>query len=136
MIMNRRAFLKISANAGASICFFGENIQGRSAPAVLRPQPVIPRWRGFNLIELMSGQRHQAYQEADFQWMARWGLNDVCLAWMSDLLSLWKEAGWGWSMWNLRGPFGVLDSDRSDVTYEERGGHRVDRKMLELLVAN
>jgi endoglucanase len=55
---------------------------------------------------------------------------------MSDLLSLWKEAGWGWSMWNLRGPFGVLDSDRSDVNYEESDGHRVDRKMLELLIAN
>lgn len=62
--------------------------------------------------------------------------HDVCLAWMSDLLSLWKEASWGWSMWNLRGPFGVLDSDRSDVTYESLGGHLLDRKMLELLVEN
>jgi len=61
---------------------------------------------------------------------------DVCLAWMSDLLALWKEAGWGWSLWNLRGPMGVLDSDRSDAALERLDGHTVDRKMLELLVAN
>jgi endoglucanase len=62
--------------------------------------------------------------------------HDICLAWMSDLLALWKEAGWGWSMWNLRGPFGVLDSGRSDVVYEKSQGGRLDRKMLELLLAN
>lgn len=62
--------------------------------------------------------------------------HQVCLAWMSDLLALWKEAGWGWAMWNLRGTFGVLDSDRSDVDYELFQGHKLDRKMLELLLAN
>ena len=62
--------------------------------------------------------------------------HDVCLAWMSDLLALWKEAGWGWSLWNLRGPMGVLDSERSDVAYENFRGHRLDRKMLDLLLAN
>jgi endoglucanase len=62
--------------------------------------------------------------------------HEVCLAWMSDLLALWKKAGWGWCMWNLRGPFGIVDSGRSDVIYEHFDGHRLDRKMLELLVAN
>jgi len=62
--------------------------------------------------------------------------HDVCLAWMSDLLTLWKEAGWGWAMWNLRGAMGPLDSGRRDVTFEYIDGHSVDRKMLELLVAN
>jgi endoglucanase len=57
----------------------------------------------------------------------------VALAWMSDCLSLWKEAGWGNSMWNLRGSFGVLDSGRTDVNYENYKGHKLDRKMLELL---
>jgi endoglucanase len=60
----------------------------------------------------------------------------VCLAWMSDLLSLWKEAGWGWALWNLRGSFGIVDSGRSDVNYENFEGHRLDRKMLDLLMAN
>jgi endoglucanase len=55
---------------------------------------------------------------------------------MSDLLSLWKEAGWGWALWNLRGSFGIVDSGRSDVNYENFEGHRLDRKMLDLLMAN
>jgi endoglucanase len=57
----------------------------------------------------------------------------VALAWMEDNLSLWKEAGWGFSLWNLRGEFGVLDSGRQDVAYETYKGHALDRKMLELL---
>jgi hypothetical protein len=35
---------------------------------------------------------------------------DVVLAWVSDFLSLWHEANWGWALWNLRGTFGVMDS--------------------------
>lgn len=62
--------------------------------------------------------------------------HNACLAWMDDLLTLWKKVGWGWAMWNLRGAFGVLDSGRSDVDYEYFQGHWLDRKMLELLVAN
>ena len=60
----------------------------------------------------------------------------VTLAWMGDLLALWKEAGWGWSMWNLRGSFGPIDSGRADVTYEDFNGHQLDRQMLELLRAS
>ncbi len=59
--------------------------------------------------------------------------HSAVLAWMEDSLSLWKEAGWGNSMWNLRGTFGVLDSGREDVQYEDFKGHKLDRKMLELL---
>lgn len=57
----------------------------------------------------------------------------VVLAWMRDLLPLWKAAGWGWALWNLRGSFGILDSDRKDVAYEDFRGHKLDRKMLDLL---
>lgn len=62
--------------------------------------------------------------------------HEVALAWMGEMLSLWREAGWGWSMWNLRGPFGVVDSRRDDVDYEDFHGHKLDRKLLELLLAN
>jgi endoglucanase len=72
--------------------------------------------------------------------VGEWGCNnltphDVCLAYMADAVSLWKEAGWGWSMWNLRGSFGIVDSGRSDVAYEDFNGHKLDRKMLELILA-
>ena len=70
--------------------------------------------------------------------VGEWGVfnktpHATALAWMEDNLSLWKEAGWGFSLWNLRGQFGVLDSGREDVTYEDFKGHKLDRRMLELL---
>jgi endoglucanase len=57
----------------------------------------------------------------------------VVLAWMKDMLDNWKKAGWGWALWNFRGSFGVLDSGRKDVAYEDHGGHKLDAAMLELL---
>ena len=59
----------------------------------------------------------------------------VALAWMRDCLANWQAAGWGWALWNLRGSFGILDSNRADVKYEEFNGHKLDRRMLELLQA-
>jgi endoglucanase len=61
--------------------------------------------------------------------------HDVVLAWMQDNLTLWKSNNWGWSLWNLYGSFGVMDSDRTDVTYESYKGHHLDKAMLELLRA-
>jgi endoglucanase len=57
----------------------------------------------------------------------------VVLAWLRDNLGLWQQAGWGWAMWNFTGGFGILDSDRTDVKYENWRGHKLDRAMLELL---
>ncbi len=59
--------------------------------------------------------------------------HDVVLRWMEDCLANWKQAGLGWALWNFRGPFGILDSERPDVQYESFHGHRLDRQMLELL---
>jgi len=118
----------------------------------------LPRWRGFNLQGRFGwpGRPYEgpAYEEADFEMMAEWGfefarlplaywawgsrddwslVREEPLAWMGDYLALWKEAGWGWALWNLRGDFGILDSNRADVRYEDYKGHKLDRKMLELL---
>ncbi|MGD0900323.1 MAG: cellulase family glycosylhydrolase [Thermoguttaceae bacterium] len=59
--------------------------------------------------------------------------HDVVLRWARDLLGLWKDAGWGWALWNLRGSFGILDSQREDAGYEDFHGHKLDRGLLELL---
>jgi len=59
--------------------------------------------------------------------------HDVALAWMEDCLANWQRADWGWALWNFRGSFGILDSQREDVQYEQFEGHQVDRKMLDLL---
>jgi endoglucanase len=72
--------------------------------------------------------------------IGEWGCHNltphaVVLPWMQANLELFKEAGWGWALWNIRGAFGVLDSNRADVQYEDFRGHKLDRKMLELLRA-
>jgi endoglucanase len=59
--------------------------------------------------------------------------HEVVLAWMRELMGQWKGAGWGWAMWNFRGGFGILDSERKDVKYEDFKGHKLDRKMLEVI---
>jgi len=57
----------------------------------------------------------------------------VTLQWMEDNLKNFKELGWGWALWNLYGSFGIIDSDRPGAVYEDFEGHKLDRKMLELL---
>ncbi|MCM2371604.1 glycoside hydrolase family 5 protein [Aporhodopirellula aestuarii] len=59
--------------------------------------------------------------------------HDITLAWMEDNLANWQRADIGWALWNFRGSFGILDSERSDVKYERYQGHMLDRKMLDLL---
>lgn len=59
--------------------------------------------------------------------------HDVVLRWAGDCLKNWQDAGWGWALWNFRGDFGILDSGREDVAYENYQGHQLDRKFLELL---
>lgn len=57
----------------------------------------------------------------------------VFLAWFGDLLGILKARGIGYSLWNFRGAFGVLDSGRQDVAYEDWNGHALDRQLLRLL---
>lgn len=59
--------------------------------------------------------------------------HDVVLAWFRDVLEILKSYGIGYALWNFRGSFGILDSGRSDVEYEDWYGHKLDRKYLELL---
>lgn len=61
--------------------------------------------------------------------------HDVFLAWLKDLLEILTACGVGYALWNFRGAFGVLDSGRSDVKYEEWRGHALDRKLLNLLLS-
>lgn len=57
----------------------------------------------------------------------------VFLAWFRDVLEVLTGHGIGWALWNFRGPFGVLDSDRGDVDYQDWHGHRLDGRLLALL---
>ena len=59
--------------------------------------------------------------------------HDVFLRWFREVLEVLTGHGIGWALWNLRGPFGVLDSGRADVRYEDWHGHQLDRSLLRLL---
>lgn len=60
--------------------------------------------------------------------------HDVFLAWFGDVLSILSNHGIGFSLWEFKGSFGILDSGRKDVAYEDWYGHKLDRKLLELML--
>jgi aryl-phospho-beta-D-glucosidase BglC (GH1 family) len=60
--------------------------------------------------------------------------HDVFLAWFNDVLDILSSNGIGFSLWEFAGDFGVLDSRREDVAYEDWHGHKLDRKLLTLLM--
>lgn len=62
--------------------------------------------------------------------------NEVALRWFTDLLSLYKELKWGYSLWNFKGDFGIVEHGRPGTTYEKYKGLQVDRQLLELLLEN
>jgi endoglucanase len=59
--------------------------------------------------------------------------HEVFLAWLRDVLEILTGHGIGLALWQFRGPFGILDSGRGDVNYEDFHGHKLDRKLLDLL---
>ncbi|WP_336790300.1 glycoside hydrolase family 5 protein [Paenibacillus sp. MMO-177] len=59
--------------------------------------------------------------------------HDVFLGWMNDLLEVLTSRNIGYALWNFRGPFGLLNSGRSDVIYKSIDGYLLDEKLLKLL---
>ena len=57
----------------------------------------------------------------------------VFLAWFGDVLDILTGGNIGHALWNFRGSFGILDSERTDVVYTDWYGHKLDSKLLELL---
>ena len=49
------------------------------------------------------------------------------------MLQVLKEMEVGFGIWEFSGAFGVLNSGRKDVDYEDWYGEKLDRKFLELL---
>ena len=60
--------------------------------------------------------------------------HDVFIAWFTDVLSILSTNNIGFAIWNFIGDFGVLDSGRTDVAYEDWHGHKLDRKFLDLMM--
>jgi endoglucanase len=60
----------------------------------------------------------------------------VVLSWMRDVLEILEGYGIGWSLWEFHGSFGILNSGRDDVAYEDWHGLKLDRGLLSLLQAH
>jgi len=58
---------------------------------------------------------------------------DVFMAWFGDVMEILQGHGIGYALWNFRGSFGILDSGRKDVDYEDWHGHPLDRQLLTML---
>ncbi|MCE5218447.1 cellulase family glycosylhydrolase [bacterium] len=59
--------------------------------------------------------------------------HEVYLGWLREVMEVLQGYGIGYALWNFRGSFGILDSKREDVAYEDWHGHTLDRKALDLL---
>jgi endoglucanase len=59
--------------------------------------------------------------------------HEVVLGWFRDVLEILTPHNIGFALWNFRGSFGILDSGRSDLAYEDWHGHKLDRRLLALL---
>lgn len=57
----------------------------------------------------------------------------VFLAWFADVLDILSTNGIGFALWNFVGDFGILNTGRTDVNYENWYGYKLDRKLLNLL---
>ncbi len=59
--------------------------------------------------------------------------HEVFLSWFKDVLEVLSENGIGFALWEFSGSFGLLNSGRKDVEYENWFGQKLDRKLLSLL---
>jgi hypothetical protein len=59
--------------------------------------------------------------------------HDVFIAWFTDVTGILFSNKIGLALWNFIGDFGILDSGRTDVAYEDWHGHKLDKKLLDLI---
>jgi len=77
--INRRVFIKNTALSATALALAGNfSIAGKPSP----PKNILPRWKGFNLLDFFSPTLHMHQNEDrtaedDFKWMADWGFDFV-----------------------------------------------------------
>ena len=60
----------------------------------------------------------------------------VRVAWLEATLGVLGEHGIGWALWNLRGPFGLGDTERGTYSADPMGPPRFERDLLAVVVAD
>ena len=58
---------------------------------------------------------------------------EVAYAWFNDTLDLIGELQSGWALWNFRGSFGILDTERAGTKFKNWHGHQLDFTLLTML---
>lgn len=59
--------------------------------------------------------------------------HEVFLAWFGDVLNILSTNEIGFALWEFIGDFGILNSGRGDVEYEDWYGYKLDKKLLGLV---
>jgi len=107
----------------------------------------VPQWPYQNADGSVFDRKTLAIQFAPWAELVRQGVGVHCgefgsyrhtphkvfLSWIEQVLDLLKQHDIGFALWNFRGDFGILDSGRTDVDYEDWHGHQLDRELLTLL---
>jgi hypothetical protein len=60
--------------------------------------------------------------------------SDIALRWFADLFGLFNEFGWGYSLWEFKGVFGIIDHGRAGARWETIDGFNVDRDLFKLML--
>jgi aryl-phospho-beta-D-glucosidase BglC (GH1 family) len=59
--------------------------------------------------------------------------HDAFLAWFGDVLNILTTNEIGFALWEFIGDFGILNSGRTDVDYQDWFGYKLDKKLLDLI---
>jgi hypothetical protein len=111
------------------------------------PAPKYPglRWQGRTWDRAALRDSYSAWRDVEARgtriYIGEFGCfkhtpDDIALRWFGDLLSLYNEFRWGYALWQFQGPFGIIDHGRPGAKFESMGRYRVDRALLELMLAN
>jgi endoglucanase len=57
----------------------------------------------------------------------------IVYAWFNDTLDMIGGLHSGWALWNFRGPFGIVDTNREGTDYTDFHGHKLDHTLLKIL---
>lgn len=59
--------------------------------------------------------------------------HDVTGAYLDDVISVFNKSDVGFAMWNLIGTMGIINSERTDMTYEPYRGKMLDRELTDIM---
>lgn len=57
----------------------------------------------------------------------------VVYAWFNDALDVIGDLQAGWALWDFRGAFGILDTNRAGTDFKDWHGHKLDHTLLKIL---